>query len=222
LLPLIFLPVAPLPAQDWTSGLSPWTGLGTLNPQSALSPWSGLGTLTPQSPLSPWSGLGALTPQSPLSPWSGPGTLSPQSPLSPWSSLANPMTQSTLPYGPSSGLTELYAPYRQQLFNAWQAPTYAGRPLTCPDATVTDSYQPNLTGIWRGSGGETVEIERNRARIWGGQDKPCNCVFFLVGQRLIAYSPDTDTVRKYWYRGTGNQFMLIDESGNLLTFQRSR
>ena len=132
------------------------------------------------------------------------------------------MTSSSLPFHPSSGLTDPYAPYRQQWFNAWQTPAYTGRPSTCPDATTADSYQPNLTGIWRGNAGETVEIERNRARIWGGQDKPCNCVFFLVGQRLIAYSPDSDTVRKYWFRGAGSQFMLIDESGNLLTFQRTR
>ena len=71
------------------------------------------------------------------------------------------------------------------------------------------------------SGGETVEIQRNRARIWGGSGshQSCSCVSFLVGQRIIAYSPDTDAMRKYWFNQTSaSQFELIDESGNRLIF----
>jgi hypothetical protein len=79
---------------------------------------------------------------------------------------------------------------------------------------------PDLTGSWHGSGGETVEIRRNRARIWGGSHQFCDCVFFLVGDRLIAYSPYTDIVRKYWFQGERDHFMLTDEEGNLLTFWR--
>jgi hypothetical protein len=91
--------------------------------------------------------------------------------------------------------------------------------------STTDTYQPDLTGSWRGSGGETVEIQRNRARIWGGSGshQSCSCVFFLVGQRIIAYSPDTDAVRKYWFNQTSaRQFELVDENGNQLIFWRTR
>jgi hypothetical protein len=44
-----------------------------------------------------------------------------------------------------------------------------------------------------------------------------------VGQRLIAYSPDSDRVRKYWFqREARDSFNLIDESGNLMSFWRTR
>jgi hypothetical protein len=88
-----------------------------------------------------------------------------------------------------------------------------------------DGYQPDLTGSWRGSGGEKVAIQRNRARIWGGSGgyQSCTCVFFLVGQRLIAYSPDSDMVRKYWFKQlSGDRFTLVDEAGNRMTFWRVR
>jgi len=189
-------------AQDWTSGLSPWSTLGTLTSPSTPSSWPQL-----TQPM-------------------GPST------LSPWSAFANPMTSpglSSMPYGYGNalgsqwpGLSGLNMPYGQQPFGSWPTPGYPERTLSCPDARFGDSHQPDLTGMWRGSAGETVEIERNRARIWGGRDEPCSCVFFLIGQRLIAYSPDSDVVRKYWYQGSGNQFSLIDEGGNLMTFRRTR
>ena len=164
-----------------------------------------------------------------LSPWSSFGSPMGQSTLSPWSSFGSPMGQSTLPYSygrqlgnQAPGLSGFTSPLGRQPYNAWQAPT-GGQLLACPDTSVADSHQPDLTGFWRGSGGESVEVQRNYARIWGGRDKPCNCIFFLVGQRLIAYSPDTDVVRKYWYRSGGSdQFTLVDESGNLLTYRRTR
>ena len=184
------LTAAPLQAQDWMSGVSPWSSFA--NPMT-------------QSPLSPWSSFASPMGQSTLSPWS------------------------TLPYTFGSqfgnqwpGQSGLATPYHQQPYSTGQTP-YSGRLLTCPDAQGADSHQPDLTGFWRGSGGESVEVQRNYARIWGGHEKPCNCIFFLVGERLIAYSPDTDVVRKYWYQSGGsNQFTLVDESGNLMTYQRSR
>jgi hypothetical protein len=147
---------------------------------------------------------------------------------SPWSSFGLPMPPSTfqsLPYSHGSqslGPSGFPNPYSSQHFGTWQRP-YGGSPSACSGTSTTGSHQPDLTGFWRGSGGESVEVQRNYARIWGGADKPCNCVFFLVGQRLIAYSPDTDVVRKYWYQSGGsNRFSLVDESGNLMTYQRSR
>jgi len=152
-----------------------------------------------------------------------------QTPLSPWSGFDSPVSRlrspmSPNPYGGPLGrqfprLSDPSADYRQQSFGAWQKP-FAGLQSSAPQAPASDSYQPDLTGNWRGSGGESVEVQRNRARIWSGHGQPCSCVFFLVGRRLIAYSPDTDVVRKYWYQGEVNQFTLIDEAGNVMSFQR--
>ena len=116
------------------------------------------------------------------------------------------------------------APFQEQLYDGWRPPRSA-RPSTYADSGSVDSYQPDLIGSWRGSGGETVEIQRNRARIWGGSGshQSCSWVFFLVRQRIIASSPDTDAVRKYWFnQASTSQFELIDESGNRLIFWRVR
>jgi len=196
------LTCAPLHAQDWMSGVSPWTSFASPMTPSTSSPWSTFGSPMSPSTLSPWSAFG---------------------------SQMNPSTFPTLPYSYGSqlgsqapALSGFTSPFGRQPYNAWQAPA-GGQLLACPDTQLADSHQPDLTGFWRGSGGESVEVQRNYARIWGGQDKPCNCIFFLVGQRLIAYSPDTDVVRKYWYRSGGSdQFTLVDESGNLLTYRRTR
>jgi len=196
------LAVAPLQAQDWMGSMSPWSTFANPMTQTTVSPWSSLASPMGQSTLSPWSG------------YSSPTT------LSPWSSFPSSYGSQFASQWP--GQHGFSAPYHQQPYSAQQTP-YSGKLPTCPDTRGTDSLQPDLTGFWRGSGGESVEVQRNYARIWGGEDKPCNCVFFLVGQRLIAYSPDTDVVRKYWYQSGGsNQFTLIDESGNRMTYQRTR
>jgi hypothetical protein len=151
---------------------------------------------------------------------------------SPWSGYAAPTVPSPSPSYPSqygsqlgsywTGQAGQIVPLVQPPQTILQAP-YSSQQLPCPDTQGAQSLAPDLTGTWRGSGGESVEIQRNYARIWGGEEKPCNCVFFLVGQRLIAYSPDTDVVRKYWFQdGGSNRFTLIDESGNLMTYQRTR
>jgi hypothetical protein len=199
---LACLTAAPLQAQGWMSGASPWSTFANPMTQSTLSPWSSLASPMGQSTLSPWSS------------YSAPMTLSPRSSLPP-----NYGSQFGNQWPGQPGFT---TPYQQQPHSSQQTP-YSGQLLTCPNTQGADSLQPDLTGFWRGSGGESVEVQRNYARIWGGKDKPCNCVFFLVGQRLIAYSPDTDVVRKYWYQSGGsNQFTLTDESGNLMTYQRTR
>ena len=149
---------------------------------------------------------------------------------SPWSGFGAPMNDPAFPSMPSAfGGTptmprEFTRSFPDSPYDAWP-----GRRATSADRysyrNPTDSYQPDLTGSWRGSGGETVEIQRNRARIWGGSDshQSCSCVFFSVGQRLIAYSPDTDRVRKYWFKQvSGDRFALIDDSGNLMSFWRVR
>ena len=131
-----------------------------------------------------------------------------------------PYTYDAMPTMPRDYAT----PMLDRAYETWPSER---RDLTnrCPYPSTSDSYQPDLTGSWRGSGGETVEIQRNRARIWGGSGshQSCSCVFFLVGQRIIAYSPDSDTVRKYWFHQTSaSQFELIDESANRLIFWRVR
>jgi hypothetical protein len=183
----------PLQAQDWTTGASPW---------SAFVPQSYLASPMGQSVGSPLSGYAAPTAPSPWSTF----------PSQYGSQLGNYWT----------GQTGQIAPFVQQPQTILKAP-YGSQQLPCPTTQGAQSLEPDLTGLWRGSGGESVEIQRNYARIWGGEEKPCNCVFFLVGQRLIAYSPDTDVVRKYWFQSGGsNRFTLIDESGNLMTYQRTR
>ena len=118
--------------------------------------------------------------------------------------------------------SEYASPYLERDYDAgYPQPRTSARSYA--DNRLAQDYQPDLTGSWRGSAGETVDIQRNRARIWGGNGQSCKCVFFLVGQRMIAYSPDTDTVRKYWYKPSGpDRFSLIDEGGNLMSFWRVR
>jgi hypothetical protein len=147
--------------------------------------------------------------------------------MSPWAGFGSPMSQSafpSLPYPSGTGPampSGFATPFQEPLYDAWRLPR-STRPGPYADSGPVDSYQPDLTGNWRGSGGETVEIQRNRARIWGGSHQSCSCVFFIVGRRLIAYSPDSDRVRKYWYQGQHDRFSLIDEEGNLLSFWRVR
>ena len=178
-----------------------------MDPMSGLSSWSGLGS--PMG-LSPWSGLGS--PMG-LSPWSGIG-----SPMAPTAFPSMPSTYGMTPSMPSD-----YArPYLDRAYETWPGANRAS-PSGLAGQETRDSYQPDLSGHWRGSGGETVEIQRNRARIWGGSHQSCSCVFFLVGQRLIAYSPDSDRVRKYWFqRDRQDGFKLIDDAGNLMSFWRTR
>ena len=113
------------------------------------------------------------------------------------------------------------APFGERLSDRWPGPRQ-GRSDAPTTRGTTDGYQPDLTGEWQGSGGETVQIRGNHARIWGGGHQACDCVFFLVGQRLIAYSPETDRLRKYWFEGQRDRFRLIDEDGNRLSFWRIR
>ncbi|MGD1984356.1 MAG: hypothetical protein PVF93_10670 [Chromatiaceae bacterium] len=169
-----------------------------------------------------------------------------RSTLSPWSNIASPIGQST--FSPSSGdavpmawslWSSFPSQYGSQVGNYWtglsnhippfsrqpqstRQTTYSSQLLPCPNTRDAYSLQPDLTGFWRGSGGESVEVKRNYACIWGGE-KPCNCIFFLIGQRMIADSPDTGAVRKYWFqRGGRNEFTLIDASWNLMTYQFTR
>jgi len=147
--------------------------------------------------------------------------------FSPRPGFGTPMGQSALPSLPPSSnggppaWPDFAKPYGEQLRDTWPMP-YGSHSKTRPDSSFGDDDQPDLTGIWRGSGGETVEILQNRARIWSGGKQPCQCRFFLVGKRLIAYSPDTDMVRKYWFLDGVHRFSLIDEAGNLMSFQRTR
>lgn len=91
-----------------------------------------------------------------------------------------------------------------------------------PSGTMAVPSTSDLSGSWRGSGGEVVEIRGNFARIWGGEDQYCNCVFMVYGDRLIAYSPDTDVVRKFEFAGNHDQFMLRDDRGQMMTFRRTQ
>ena len=94
------------------------------------------------------------------------------------------------------------------------------RGTTTPPAT--DRYQPDLSGNWRGSAGERVEIRGNEARIWKDGQQSCYCIFMIHGNRMIAYSPDTDVVKKFEYSGGLDQFLLRDDQGGIMSFVRVR
>ncbi len=94
------------------------------------------------------------------------------------------------------------------------------RGTTTPPAT--DRYQPDLSGNWRGSAGERVEIRGNEARIWKDGQQSCYCIFMIHGNRMIAYSPDTDIVKKFEYSGGLDHFLLRDEHGGVMSFMRVR
>ena len=87
---------------------------------------------------------------------------------------------------------------------------------------ATDGYGPDLSGGWRGSAGEQVEIRGNQARIWGNGQESCFCIFMIFGNRLIAYSPDTDVVKKFEYSGGHDHFLLRDDQGGVMSFERVR
>ena len=105
-------------------------------------------------------------------------------------------------------------------FIPW-APQGSGGPGAAPwSGTSPDAA--NLSGTWRGSGGELVEIRRNWARVWGTDRQYCHCLFMVHGDRLIAYSPDTDVVRKYQFLSERDRFVLRDENGQTMLFERIR
>jgi hypothetical protein len=113
-----------------------------------------------------------------------------------------------------SGLTQGFIP--------WSSRGGAAPPGSPRSAVIPEPVSNNLTGTWRGSGGELVEIRRNTARIWGPDQQSCYCIFMVHGDRLIAYSPDTDVVRKYEFAAERDRFGLRDEHGQTMLFERIR
>ena len=233
-------------AQFPMPGMSPWSGLGGPMGQAGLPSMSSLYPGMSPPGMSPWSGLGGPLGQAGLPSMSSlyPGMSPPG--MSPWSGFGGPLGQAGLPSmsspypgmsppvaSPWSGFpsaSPVYPAVPQGLAGPYLGGPYGAYPSRGPAAGspglgAADSYQPDLTGKWRGSGGERVVIQGNRARIWGegGGQQSCSCVFFLVGQRLIAYSPDSDRVRKYWFKKvSGDRFALLDDAGNPMVFWRVR
>jgi hypothetical protein len=179
---------------------------------------------------------------------STPFSFTPQDTASGWRPEPSPATGypgSTAGTGQSiSGIPDVFSPERTEAAagrppaalsgwgpgSSWSgatgAPLMPGSPGYTPGSGQSSAgamvpASPDLTGNWRGSGGEFVEIRGNFARIWGGESKYCNCIFMLYGNRLIAYSPDTDVVRKFEFSGNRNYFMLRDDRGQMMTFQRT-
>lgn len=171
------------------------------------------------------SSVRAQDPLSDLSPWS-----MYRAPMSAMDPLGLPSTSYPSMGLPSLGYPSMGYPYASALPSPSGMPSPSSwqhypdprrvQPGACTGGALGGDYQPNLTGNWRGSGGETVEIRGNQARIWGGRYQSCDCHFWLVGKRLIAYSPESDVVRKYWFQGDRDRFSLIDEAGNVMVFRR--
>ena len=156
-----------------------------------------------------------------------------------WKSYSDPWLPPS-PYGPYSsspagtaGMNQLspFDVFRPPVGTAPSRPGTMLQPWTSkltPGARETkvpsssESYQLDLTGRWRGSAGERVEIRGNRARIWGNGQQSCECIFMIHGNRMIAYSPDTDIVKKFEYSGGLDHFLLRDEQGGVMSFMRVR
>lgn len=155
-------------------------------------------------PVSPWIwGMPGMTSQSPTSAWQGAASgMAAQMPT--WANSAGQAAQSL----------QGFIPWAQQ---------GSGTPSPGPwSSDLMSSLEPNLTGTWRGSGGEHVEIRRNVARVWSSDQQYCDCIFMIHGNRLIAFSPDTDVVRKYEFASDRDRFALRDEQGQTMVFQRTR
>ena len=80
----------------------------------------------------------------------------------------------------------------------------------------------DLSGTWRGNGGERVEIRGEQARLWDLSGQMCTCYFMVFGDRLIAYSPETDVVRKFEFFRDRGLFALRDQYGQVMIFERAR
>lgn len=84
---------------------------------------------------------------------------------SPWSSMTGgglatmPCTCDAMPTIPHDYAT----PMLDRVYDAWPLER---RDFTNRRTGTSYSYQPDLTGSWRGSGGEAVEIQRNRLVFW--------------------------------------------------------
>ena len=65
-------------------------------------------------------------------------------------------------------------------------------------------------------------IRGNEARIRKDGQQSCYCIFMIHGNRMIAYSPDTDVVKKFHYSGGLDQFLLRDGQGGIMSFVRVR
>ncbi|MEJ2575718.1 MAG: hypothetical protein P8106_03270 [Gammaproteobacteria bacterium] len=136
-----------------------------------------------------------------------------------------PDTGAVSPWPPPSGSPGLGSAPAQGGSGAgglipWSTPGSA--PSIVPRRSTSAGPPVNLSGTWRGSGGELVDIQRDTARVWGTGDQYCMCIFMVHGDRLIAYSPDTDVVRKYRFYADRDRFLLRDEDGQTMWFQRVR
>lgn len=114
------------------------------------------------------------------------------------------------------------------LFSGWADADHPGtQPLPRRGESRSGARTPHetaplsvLEGDWRGSGGEWVEIRGHEARLWLNDQRSCHCLFFVYRDRLIAYSPETDVVRKFELHHERDAFSLRDQNGQVMHFRR--
>ena len=68
----------------------------------------------------------------------------------------------------------------------------------------------------------TFVIARVDLPFWRDAQQFCDFVFLIYGDRLIAYSPTSDIVRKYEFTGGNGWFALRDAAGQVMSFRKAR
>jgi hypothetical protein len=177
-------------------GMSPWSsGFGGMPFGSGLTAW----------PL--WSGMSGL------GGWPG---------MSPWSSGPGGMPMNTMGLSPWSG--PLAA-------NSWSAP-FAGTPYTgafnpaampgpgVPGRLSGPPVGTPLDGRWYGSTGEILEIRGDSFRLQNALTT-INGSARVTGNVITMFSPRTGTSTQYTFIGDGNDLLLRDATGQVVSFHRN-
>jgi hypothetical protein len=148
--------------------------------------------------MNPWTGLGSL---SGISPWSGAGGGWPLTAagIAPWS-------------GPLAG-------------NAWSTPfTGAINPTGMPGyGSPVGRGIPGgspLDGRWYGSTGEILELRGNSFRLQNAVTDITGGVR-LTGNLISLYSPQTGTSTRYTFVSNGDDLLLQDGSGRVISFHKN-
>lgn len=79
---------------------------------------------------------------------------------------------------------------------------------------------PDLSGVWRGSQGDILIIRGDHFRIHNEQGLYGDGTYRIFGSRFLAQVPVFGVTRQYELALLGDRFVLRDEAGQLLVFER--
>jgi hypothetical protein len=213
-------------SQESAASPTPWASQAQASPQGSLQGQTASPSRLPPSAASPAQ-----------EPWSAPPPTARSEVAPPPSSWSDPLSaapQTGLPSQPSGaqvpgGRQRFASPAGPSASERFRFPerTWGGQgPGFPPSADPrrwpgTGAGQQDLSGTWRGSGGDLVIIQGNHARLYGNDERiHCDCVFWIYGDRLISYSPQTDVTHTYVFERRGNRFALQDETGQIMIYER--